>query len=480
MNWQPTRYTEPLSEHFPSDGDRLIELVELAWRSPENPDGIKLDEWQKWLLRHVLERYPDDYPDPEKAGRLRYRQVVVSLGRQNGKSVLGAILALYGLLLHEFGPQVMSIASNVDQARIIYNRVLYVIQNNKSLSKRFKKATEQRGIVSADGGGRYDVKPAKEAALQGIPVSLVLFDELHLAKAGMWTACVLGTKTRKDGMVIGITTAGDDSSTTLKDLYEKGEAAIKGDTELERFGFFCWEAPEHAPVNDPSAIMMANPSVAEGRVPLSQAISDMQSLPEHEARRYVLNQFISGSAQSWLPSHLFHEAVGTGIGTPNKLVFAIDRAENWTFATIAAASLNGDTYETELVASYVSPSEDQLYNDIFNLVSKHNPVGIAIDDRQMPNLAKRLKQAGITTYSLWTKEVAAACSFVYSEFAKGTVKHKNDPLLAYQMSKGIIKYQGEQWHISRKESTGDIDALLATIMAIYVCSIVQTPSIQVF
>ena len=123
-NWQPTRYTQPLSEDFPTDGDRLIELVELAWVSPENPKGIVLDEWQKWLLRHLLERYPDDHEDPNKAGRLRYRQVVVSLGRQNGKSVLGAILGLYGLLLHEVGPEVLSIASSVDQARIIYNRVL--------------------------------------------------------------------------------------------------------------------------------------------------------------------------------------------------------------------------------------------------------------------------------------------------------------------------------------------------------------------
>ena len=61
----------------------------------ENEDEILvLTDWQKWLLRSVLERYPDDHPEPSKAGRLRYKQVVISMPRKNGKSLLGALLAL--------------------------------------------------------------------------------------------------------------------------------------------------------------------------------------------------------------------------------------------------------------------------------------------------------------------------------------------------------------------------------------------------
>ena len=110
----PTLYTEPLSKDFVTDGDKLIEFAEIAWKSPENPDGLQLDEWQKWLLRAILERYPDD--NPLYPGRLRYRQVVISVGRQNGKSLIAAMLGLYGLLLHEVGPQCISLASSTDQA----------------------------------------------------------------------------------------------------------------------------------------------------------------------------------------------------------------------------------------------------------------------------------------------------------------------------------------------------------------------------
>lgn len=474
----PAIFTPPLSENFPTDGDKLIEFANLAWQSPESPDGIHLDEWQQWLLRAILERYPNDHPF--LPGRLRYRQVVISVGRQNGKSLLAAILGLYGLLMHEVGPQVISLASSTDQANIVYSRVNFVINQNPFLKKRFKRATETRGIVTADTAGRYDVKAAKEAALQGIPMSLCLFDELHLAKAGMWGAAIFGTSQRKDGIVIGITTAGDQTSETLINLYKSGTAAANGAEDLERFGFFCWQAPDNAPIDDPQAIMAANPSVAAGRIPVEQVISDMKTIPEHEARRYRLNQFISGTSASWLPGNLFKAATGRGVTNLEGGVFAVDITRNWEHATIAFANANGDLQETELVASLVAPTEQQLFNEITSLYSRHSPRAIALDDRQLPNLAKRLKLAGVPVWQLWTKEMSAACSAVFAMFSTGIVRHNNDPLLVAQMPNGVSKYTGETWLISRKESNGDIDAVMSTVMALYVSSRAQHATVGVF
>lgn len=474
----PAVFTPPLSTDFLTDGDKLIEFANIAWKSPENPKGLELDEWQQWLLRHILERYPEDHPT--FPGRLRYRQVVISVGRQNGKSLLAAMLGLYGLLMHETGPQVISLASSTDQANIVYQRVNFVINQNQFLRKRFKRATETRGIVTADNAGRYDVKAAKEAALQGIPMSLCLFDELHLAKPGMWGAAIFGTSQRKDGIVIGITTAGDQNSQTLIDLYKSGNLASNGATDLERFGFFCWQAPDNAPVDDPKAIMAANPSVAAGRIPIEQVISDMKTIPEHEARRYRLNQFISGTAASWLPGNLFKAATGKGATNMQAGVFAIDISKNWEHGTIAFANTNGDLQETELVSSFVAPTEQQLFNEITSLYSKFSPRAIALDDRQLPSLAKRLKLAGIPVWQLWTKEMSAACSAVFAMFSTGTVRHNNDPLLVAQMPNGVSKYTGETWLISRKESTGEIDAVMATVMALYVSSRAQHATVGVF
>ena len=480
----PATFTTSLTgtEEFVTDGDWLIAFCKLAWKTPENPAGLILDPWQEWLIRHALERYPADYPDKRLAGRLRFRQIVVSVARQSGKSLLAAIFGLWGLLMQMplGGAQVLGLASSADQARIVYTRVLFVINGNPHLKKRFRKATDTRGIMTADGSSRYDIKAASERALQGIPISLCLADELHLFKKGMWSAAVKGTSTFKDGLVLGITTAGDETSETLIDLYTQGRKAAAGDPTLQRFGFFLWTAPDNAPVDDPAAILAANPAVAAGRIELERILEDSRTMPEHEIRRYTLNQFIAGTVASWLPGDLFKKATGNGMTDLKGMVLAVDRSQNWTHATIAAANNNGDKVETELVASYVAPDENQLYDELLALYKKHKPRAIALDDRQLPNLGKRLKLAGIPVWQLWTKEVSNACSTVFAMFTNEVIRHNNDPLLVAQMPNGVTKYTGETWLISRKDSIGDIDALLATVFACYVAAVARKPTPQVF
>lgn len=81
--WKPVLFTESLTgtEDFITDGDKLLQVIDLAWNSPDNED-FTLDEWQRWLVRHVLERYPEDWPVERLRGKLRWQQCVISMGRQ--------------------------------------------------------------------------------------------------------------------------------------------------------------------------------------------------------------------------------------------------------------------------------------------------------------------------------------------------------------------------------------------------------------
>jgi phage terminase large subunit-like protein len=376
--------------------------------------------------------------------------------------------------------QTLSLASSAEQALIIYNRVLHTILNNETLKKRFSKTTERRGIVSADGLSRYDVKAMKESALQGIPLDTVLADELHLWKKGAWSAVVLGTSTKPDGIVIGITTAGDESSETLLDLYAQGQRAANGDPELERFGFFNWTAPEGADVKDPGAILASNPAVECGRIPLERIMADLATIPEHEARRYRLNQFVTGTTDSWLPGELFHQCAGNGISETEGLVLGIDITLRWEYATIAGANNLEEMIETELISSFVQPTENQLYDTITALCRKYKVRGIGIDGQRAPNLVKRLKLNGFPVWQLYSKEVAAACSQGYAMFETKKIAHNNDPLLIAQIPRGVAKYVGESCYLSRRLSFGDIDAVLATLFAVYVAASKEDSSIGVF
>lgn len=466
----PTLYTPPLREDFDTDGTKLLQVVDLAWRDPENQASeFSLDEWQRWLIEHVLERYPADHP--KYPGELRYRQVVISMGRQNGKSVLGAIFGLYGLLLHVGGPEVISVASSVKQANIIYERVRLVVNSNQALAKRFK-VTGTRGIRSkvTDSPGSYFVQTGKEDALQGVTISLCLFDEVHICKPETWSAVVLGTSARKNGMVLGITTAGDESSELLKSLYDRGKAAVDGDDE--RFGFFLWEAPAHADVTDHDAIKAANPAVACGRKDVEQVASDLQHMPENKARRYGLNQFVA-SASSWLPSAKWKRLEVAALPHYNDVVFAVDRTDNWGAATITASVRHEGRIHTQVVASIPNPSLDWLEAICEHLWDTYGGLGFVMEVSNLRDLSARLKERGIKCEYLTQTQMQNACATVYSLISEGAVVHAGDDLLTAQVPAGVAKNTGDGWRITRKDSVGDVDALLATIMGVYAAEVMK-------
>lgn len=464
--WAPGTFTPPLSEDFPTLGDALLKFVDLAWRAPETVGKFQLDDWQRTLIRHVLEVFPEGHP---RAGQLRYRQVVISLGRQNGKSVLGAILGLFGLVLSGPGPEVISIASTVEQANIVFKRVKHVIDSNSTLSQRFRTSST-RGITSTMPGraASYVVKTNKEASLQGIPVRLCVFDEVHICPPESWDAVVFGTSAQINGLVLGITTAGDQKSVLLKRLYEVGrKAAALEDEHDERFGFFLWEAAAHLRLNDPEFLIQANPSIACGRLPLDQELNAIKSMPENQVRRYRGNQFVS-SESAWLPSALWFGAPKGETPAGRPVVFSVARALNWRAATIIASVKGPDgRVWTEVVASLVNPTLDQLEELCHQLWRTRKPLAFLMEAADLKDLAMRLRERGVTTEYLTTAQMMNVCATAYALISEGKVGHADDWVVNTQMPKAVSKNIGDGWRISRRDSIGDVDAVMATVIGLY-------------
>jgi hypothetical protein len=462
--WAPTVYTLPLSPDFPSDGPRLIQLVERYWRTP---DGalVRLDEWQKALLVHLLERYPADHPDPLLAGRLRYRQVVVSMGRQNGKSLIGGVLSLYGLLQHVRGPSVIGVATSVDQANVIYQRTAYAVKNEAALSKRLK-ATGTRGIRHRDGSGAYQVKPALEEGLQSVPITLGIADELHLSKASMWDSIVNGQRAQADGLLIGITTAGDDQSLLLKRLYAQGIEAAE--SPAGRFGFFLWEAPEGSNIDTPGAIEAANPAVACGRIPARTVRSDVRALPVSDQERYTLNRFVA-SINAWIPTSTWMAcATGwTSEDLSDRLVFGIDRTSAWEHAVITVAAKKDGVTFTKVMRMIAKPTQDLLLAYCTELAEIYAPAFV-VDTFALPGLANALKDRGHEVWKLSRSEQAAAAANGYAKIIRREMSHPGDDLLKRQMAIAARKNSGEGFVIAPTDNPVGVDGVRATVMAMYV------------
>lgn len=470
----PSRYTPALSEEFTSEADWFMPIARLAFKVAYG-ENYKFDEWQEWLIRRILETNSD--------GSLRYRQVLCSLPRQNGKTEVMSVIGLWALL-RKAGVTNVGVASTADQARLVHERLLRTIQANPSLSKFMSKITDTRGIVTKE-GSKYIIRASNAGTLQGIPVEVGIVDELHLVDPDVYNAIVNGTGSRKGTMVLGITTAGDDNSELLANLYENADKAIEG--QIDGFGAFIWEASEGTVPKDDAELlkllMEANPALESGRIDPETMLQDVRTMPDQDIIRYRLNRFTEASG-AFMPLSLWStcargidDAFPTGKARP---VFSIDRTPDWGYATIAVSvkDENGITW-TEVVASVTKPTLEQLVN-ICTSLYRYSPLTYIMDGYGLKELGQELKMRGLPVYVTGQGEVINASAMFYAKTVQGKIRHASDPLLSVQLPRTIRKNVGEAWRISRKDSSVEIDAVMATLLGVFGAEIRKEMPVQVF
>lgn len=467
----PSRFTPALAEDFTSSIDGLLPAIEMAW-SNATP-GFRFDDWQVELLRRITETTPD--------GELRWRSCIVSMGRQNGKSEIVGALGVWSLL-RKVGSYNIGVASTAEQARLVYDRVQRVIASNPALERRMSKLTETRGIKTLD-GSRYEIKASNANTLQGIPVSVGIIDEVHLVDAKVWDALASGTGARPDTLLVGITTAGDESSELLNRLYANADKALAGD--LDRFGFWIWEASEACVPDDDGELLdllrEANPALQSGRIDERILIQDVRVMPDDDIIRYRLNRFIQSGAKTFIPAELWQKCARPfGAELPKgDYVFAIDRTPDWAHASVAVAVKVDDIVHTELVASIVKPSLEQLLFVCQQLVS-FNPRAIIVDGYTLRDLHKELRGRGFPAETATLADIVNASSLFYARLARGSLQHGADPLLAVQIPRTVRKIVGEGYRVSRRDSAVEIDAVMATLLAVHGVDTLREQTLQVF
>lgn len=476
--WPPTRWTEPLSDDFPSAFDPYLDLMQAAWRQAF---GYALEDWQISLLRAVLEIFPEGH---KRAGQLRWMQAIISLGRQNGKSEIAAALGIVRLIADRHNALISGLATSVTQAGIVYERVRTVIERT-SLTRTFK-TTGTRGITSRSPGSKYTMVPAKSASLQGIPITLGLVDELHILKSALWTDLVNGAGGRPNCPVVGITTAGDDESALLIHLYEQGaESIVNGGSN--RVGFFCWEAPESViPADDETLgryLAWANPGVASGRRDLENLIIKVRTLPKSEVIRYDLNRFV-GSVNVFIPpAEWARGATGAEWPAGVRPTFTITRTQDWRWATISAfaAMPDGSTY-CDVVASVPINGESAIRTlaDLASKLARHNPIAFGMAWETLGDLGKEMKNRGLPVRMIRGGDMVNGSSLFFTKVMRRKIKHTGNPLLSFQIPKAMIKNVGDGFRVSVAASKSDIDAVVGHIEGVYMVDTQIDAPIQLF
>lgn len=469
--WMPGEYTRPIENPDYSTGDKLIRLAAKVFRF-EAGDEFGLDEWQQWLIREVLQKYPAGH---ELAGEFVYEQVVVSMGRQNGKTVLGAVFALFGLILMvKRAPKVISLAATVDQAKNLYGKVRYCVDNVGLLAKRFK-TTDRAGISSKNRKmpATYVVKAAGDGkGLQGFDGCLMLLDELHILKPQAWFALVLGASAQPVAMVLGLTTAGDDNSELLKSLYKTGRAAVKKAPDHNpRFGFFLWEADASLELYDPRALEQANPAISSGRLDLEAELRAGREMPESEYRRYRRNEFVSVQ-NTWMSLPTWLKAAGKNIplaGRRVPLIISFARTRSsWDRVSVCASARIGDVVYTQLIATLTDADTEWLERVCVDLAGRFHIEKFVSDAETMRHTILALGQVHRLPAEWLNRGNMANATVTVQAMAKtGRLIHAGDRELQQQIPKTVTVNVGSGLVLDPRRSHGEIEAVMAMTMGVF-------------
>lgn len=490
--YAPLEFTKPLSPHAPSDGPRARKVAAALYKS-QTGQALILDDYQIKLIDSILELYPETWPEEHLRGTLRWRQAIVSIPRRNGKSTIASVLATYSLTCSE-APNIGVLASTIEQAKVVFDDVKYNFNNHPALTARFK-VTHHKGIESKNLAkpAHLKVHAGNGDSLQGITFRgfvSVIVDELHVTKAKAYDAAVKGASANPSAVVVGITTAGTADSELLIRLEKTGQNAIaEGQDYNPRFGFWHWTVPEGSELFDRKALLRANPAALADppRIDIDQEILEGKSNPAGdyaEFRRYRRNEFIA-SKDIWLSLDVWAKGNGAGIPLDYKgpVIYAIDKTPNWTWATITAAAKIEDIVYTWRVARIPEPNTDflvQLCNQLYN--TTNTAVFVATNTALRDLIIKLREENGLPSEGLSEVQLSSATSMTTSLLTNGRLIHGTDPLIKKQLPKTVVKNTQEGVKISAQHSSGEIDAVRSTVMAVYQAEImdVQDNNLIVF
>jgi hypothetical protein len=167
---------------------------------------------------------------------------------------------------------------------------------------------------------------------------------------------------------------------------------------------------------------------------------------------------------AWIPVGAWSQCPD---GRPtNAEVFAIERTSGWEYCSIVAAELRPDgIIATELVASFSNTNIDEIIGACIRLAQYGKP--FIMDGNVLDDLGSALKQKGYRVQMTSNKDMISASNNTYSRIMKRELIHPRDEIVTLQMQRAVRKNSGESWRIARKDSGTDIDAAVATVLAVW-------------
>jgi phage terminase large subunit-like protein len=278
---------------------------------------------------------------------------------------------------------------------------------------------------------------------------------------------------REQPLLIGITTAGFDRGSLAWRLYEYGRRIAAGEVDDPSFFFRWWEPPRGADWKDEAAWAAANPALGDF-LHLSALRDDAKSTPEHEFRRYHLNQWTT-TRDAWLP-HGAWEAIAdpkrvVDPETPCVLFFD----GSWTGDSTGIAGMTLEERPHLFVVDAWEPSEtgrhverSDVERAIYKATEDHRVSYIGADPHEWRGELQKWYDDGLPIVEWPTNAVARmveACGEFYRGVMTKAFTHDGDPRLLRHITNAVVKVDRIGARIVKNSSREKIDLAVCAVGA---------------
>lgn len=459
---EPRLFTPPI-RRLTRNTTRGYEVIDFA----RYVLGEPLLPWQEWVVIHALELLPD--------GSFRFRTVVVLVARQNGKTHLSKVLALWRLYV-DGARLVLGAAQDLSIAKEVLTAACDTAVEVPELAEEVERISNTNGQehLKLAGGGRYVIKASTRSAGRGLSVDHLTMDEIREQRDwAAWSALSKTIMARASGQIWCLSNAGDDASVVLNHLRSAAGVVQGGDgvslmDEARDATIFLAEysAPEGCDLDDETGWAQANPAL--GHTMSEVAIrSALGTDPPEVFRTEVLCQKVDklNGAFDLTAWESGKDPGGTMDSLRERVIACLDVApDGQHVALLAAAETPDGRYRVEPVQAW--DSTEAARRELPELLERVKPAATGwFPSGPAAELAPELRALGAV--EIKGAEVNEACMEFAGLVAARRVLHPDDPLLNAHIA-GAEKYQvGDGWRLVRR-GAGHVSAAYAAAGAVHV------------
>lgn len=268
--------------------------------------NFNLLPWQEKIVKEIFGTVKEN-------GYREYNTAYVEVPKKQGKSELAAAIALYLTCADgEWGAEVYGCASDRQQASIVFDVAVEMVNQCPSLKKRMKLLLSQKRMIYLPTNSFYQVLSAESYTKHGLNVHGVIFDELHAQpNRALYDVMTHGSgDARRQPLFFLITTAGTDRNSICYEVHQRAEDKLRGKSTDPSLYPVIYGIEDEDDWSSEKNWYKANPSldvtVDVDKLRTAYQVAKENPAEENLFRQLRLNQWVKQSVR-WMPMDKWDE-----------------------------------------------------------------------------------------------------------------------------------------------------------------------------